>query len=190
MTYPYGPPPVPTRPATLAEPLYDASIGQSVDRFWRKYATFSGRASRSEFWWWFLVSYVVGLVLAGLQLATFGGDIATYTVQSLFEPNLANLLSWGWSLATLVPTLAVGVRRLHDINWSGWWQLLAVPAYLSTFLTPWLLPTPDQLTADPAGVVPQFVVLLLVSQVVFAGSLTLIVLHALQPDSRGVRFDG
>ncbi len=53
----------------LSQPLYGASIGQAVSRFFKKYATFSGRASRSEFWWWYLVFVVVTGVLYAIAVA-------------------------------------------------------------------------------------------------------------------------
>ncbi|WP_297576767.1 DUF805 domain-containing protein [uncultured Deefgea sp.] len=67
-----------------------------------KYADFKGRAVRSEYWWWVLFTVLAGAVLS----------MAGETVSGVF------------SLLTLLPTLAVGARRLHDINRSGWWQLI------------------------------------------------------------------
>ena len=69
-----------------------------------QYAGFSGRAVRSEFWWFFLFQILVVIV------ASFLGS----TISSLV------------SLALLLPALAVGTRRLHDIGRSGWWQLLSL----------------------------------------------------------------
>ncbi|MBZ4212277.1 MAG: DUF805 domain-containing protein [Rhodoferax sp.] len=69
-----------------------------------KYADFSGRASRSEYWWFMLF-----LLLA--SLAT-----------SMISPILSGLFSVG----TLLPALAAATRRLHDTNRSGWWQLIAL----------------------------------------------------------------
>jgi uncharacterized membrane protein YhaH (DUF805 family) len=78
-----------------------------------KYADFSGRARRSEFWWWVLFTIMVGLV-AGIIDAILG----TRTVGGNgLVGSLANL-------ALLLPSLAVGARRLHDTGRSGWWQLL------------------------------------------------------------------
>ena len=48
---------------SLSQPLYGASIGQAITRFFKKYATFSGRASRSEYWWVYLMNSVIGMVL-------------------------------------------------------------------------------------------------------------------------------
>lgn len=75
---------------------------ESVRTCLRKYARFSGRASRAEYWWWVLFC-AVGQWLVGTVNYTLGGVFA---------------------LVTLLPYLAVATRRLHDTNRSGWWQLL------------------------------------------------------------------
>ena len=77
---------------------------QAIKSCLGQYATFSGRASRSEYWWFFLFQVIV------LIIASVLGDIVNLLV----------------SLALLLPALAVGARRLHDIGRSGWWQLLVL----------------------------------------------------------------
>jgi len=79
-------------------------------RFWKKYATFTGRASRSEFWWVELVNFVITVVLD--VLARGAGFFA--------------VIGYLYGLAIIVPSLALGARRLHDIGKSGWWQLIAI----------------------------------------------------------------
>ncbi len=82
-----------------------------------KYVTFSGRARRSEFWWFVLFAMVVGIVLSIIDGALFGYD----------EYGSANaVLSGIFSLAIFLPYIAVGVRRLHDKDMSGWWYLLVL----------------------------------------------------------------
>lgn len=73
-----------------------------------KYATFTGRAARPEFWWFALFSFIVHLVASFIDQLIFGHQI----------------LDGLTSLALLLPSLAVGVRRLHDTGKSGWWLLL------------------------------------------------------------------
>ena len=75
---------------------------QAIKSCLGQYATFSGRAKRSEFWWFFLVQVLV------MVAASMLGDV----------------LNGIASLALLLPALAVGARRLHDIGRTGWWQLL------------------------------------------------------------------
>ncbi|AXH35012.1 DUF805 domain-containing protein [Humibacter sp. BT305] len=123
-----------TTPQTPAVPLdapyYNAPLGEAVSRFWKKYATFSGRASRSEYWWWYLVSVVVNTVF-NILAYVMGG----YGVQmdgAYAAPRIGVILLfvlWGlWGLATIVPGFALLARRLHDTDRSGFWIfLLLVP---------------------------------------------------------------
>ena len=86
------------------------SFAESISACFRKYIVFSGRAQRSEYWWFFLFTFIVSVVL---------GIIAS------FAPVL-QFLEWVFSLAVLLPSLAVTVRRLHDTNRTGWWILLPI----------------------------------------------------------------
>lgn len=81
------------------------------------YANFEGRARRSEFWYYNLLYFIVSLGITILVYVFGEGS----TLGTAF-----NLLSTVLSLGLLVPSLAVGARRLHDINKSGWWQLLSL----------------------------------------------------------------
>jgi uncharacterized membrane protein YhaH (DUF805 family) len=115
---------------------------------WKKFAEFSGRAGRAEYWWFFLVNLLIVTALsmldAGLAMA-MGADTATF---SILVPI--------YSLAVLIPALAVTVRRLHDTNHSGWWVLLSLipligPLVLLIFL---ILPGDsgaNQFGSNPAG---------------------------------------
>ena len=80
------------------------NLGEAIVRFFKKYAVFKGRASRSEFWWWFLtytvVTFVLSLVFRTLRNLTDSGVIAT--VGDSFSSILG--------LVVLVPTIALGVR--------------------------------------------------------------------------------
>lgn len=113
---------------SLTEPLYGASFGQAVARFFRKYATFSGRASRSEYWWWQLATTLVYLLLGvvtvviGLATGELNADGDVFYLSPAF--NLGIALVAVWALVTLIPQIAVTVRRLHDANLSGWLVLL------------------------------------------------------------------
>ena len=82
---------------------------QAVRTCFAKYAAFNGRAARSEFWYWQLF-----LTLAGLIVAILDTSLGLHS-----KP-----LGLIYYLVTLLPTLAVGARRLHDTGRSGWWLLL------------------------------------------------------------------
>ena len=75
-------------------------FGQAVVTCLSKYGTFSGRAKRSEYWWWILFVFIgtLGTSMVGLEQIFF--------------------------VATVLPTWTVGARRLHDVNRSGWWHLI------------------------------------------------------------------
>ena len=103
---------------------------QSIRTCMRKYVNFSGRATRSEFWWFYLFTVLVNLV-ATSQASSFvptllDGQDMTENESSYFLNNFFFLyLSTITSLILLLPSLAVAVRRLHDVGRSGWWILIA-----------------------------------------------------------------
>ena len=75
-----------------------------------RYAVFEGRAGRAEYWWFFLANFLIGLVI---QILAGVSDALV-------------ILSLIYSLALLIPGLAVAVRRLHDTDKSGWWILISL----------------------------------------------------------------
>jgi uncharacterized membrane protein YhaH (DUF805 family) len=140
----------------LSQPLYGATLGQAVSRFFRKYATFTGRASRSEYWWMALALFLITLVPSALltvglvsgithhfgnletyysegadgttvMLGGVGPGIFSDPTAALLIPLGAGLLSLIW-LATLVPSLALSWRRLHDAGLAGPWYFLTLIA--------------------------------------------------------------
>jgi uncharacterized membrane protein YhaH (DUF805 family) len=122
---------MPENAVPLDVPYYGAPITAAFTRFWRKYGVFSGRASRSEFWWWILVAFVVDIVLQIISSATGHTTAsATRTSHSFFigfnDSGPAGIILGLWSLATIIPLLALGARRLHDANISGWFMLFVI----------------------------------------------------------------
>lgn len=84
----------------------------------RKYTVFSGRSRRKEFWMFSLISGIIALGLAFIDIALgldFGSDFGA----------VSGVLSSLYSLGVLVPNVAVTVRRLHDTGRSGWWVLIS-----------------------------------------------------------------
>lgn len=82
----------------------------------KNYCNFEGRATRAEFWWFFLFNFLVGIVF------------------SLFGTKVGPVLSSIWGLAILLPQLGLSIRRLHDINRSGWWILLGLIPLVGTIV--------------------------------------------------------
>ena len=97
---------------------------QNYIKMFRNYATFTGRASRAEFWWAFLMNYIVTFVLQFITrflssiISTIGSSNST--VLALFLA-LSSALSSIYALIIFVPMLALRIRRLHDVDRSGWW---------------------------------------------------------------------
>ena len=87
---------------------------QSIETCFNKYATFSGRASRSEYWFFILFGILGGIVTLIIDVM-----ILDYSIESEYTP--INLI---FSLILIIPSIAVACRRLHDVNKSGWWQLI------------------------------------------------------------------
>jgi uncharacterized membrane protein YhaH (DUF805 family) len=115
----------------LAWPFYGASFGIAVRRFWKKYATFSGRASRSEFWWAYLGTAIVffgaevlfGIIVVAIAIiAHQPGQTQTASQVGLVLSSIVTLALFG----IVIPQLAITVRRLHDTNRSGWYILLGL----------------------------------------------------------------
>jgi uncharacterized membrane protein YhaH (DUF805 family) len=89
--------------------------------FRNKYATFSGRASRSEYWWGYLGYFVIATVL---QIFALVGGIALIDAGELAL--LPGLIALVGIVAMIIPTIAVSVRRMHDTGKSGWMLLILI----------------------------------------------------------------
>lgn len=101
-----APPPVsPSATGRAGDERPMMSFGDAITTCLRKYAEFNGRATRAEYWWFYLFTLLVG----------WGSGIA----------DSSGTLSLLVNLALLLPTIAAAARRLHDTGRSGWWQLIA-----------------------------------------------------------------
>ena len=96
---------------------YHEQVGlrEAVRRAFSNFATFRGRANRGEFWWFVLANFLIAILLSMLDSLLFGSSMGEN-----------GLLSGIWSLVVLIPGLALSVRRLHDTDRSGWWQLIGI----------------------------------------------------------------
>ncbi|MDP3678949.1 MAG: DUF805 domain-containing protein [Methylotenera sp.] len=105
---------------------------ESIRLCFQKYADFNGRAKKPEYWWFFLFCFLVALLLEVV----------------------ASSVSWIFTLATLIPSFAVGSRRLHDTNKSGWFQLLWLIPLLGWIAMIYLLVQESDAEANQYGESP------------------------------------
>ncbi|WP_168203886.1 DUF805 domain-containing protein [Humibacter ginsenosidimutans] len=154
-------------------PYYRAPLPDAFLRFWKKYLVFTGRASRSEYWWWMLVDVLVGLFIQFLGTG----------LQPM--PLISSVLHVAWLLVTAVPLVALTWRRFHDVNLSGWW---AVPGLVAAAYSDIANALGVPLDFDGFG--RQHLVL---GGILFcvsaAGGLMLFVVSLLRPHPAGERFD-
>jgi uncharacterized membrane protein YhaH (DUF805 family) len=119
-------------------------FGQAISSGFSNYVNFSDRACRSEYWFWFLFVIIGNIVTLGIDYA-----IGIQIISSLF------------SLAVLIPGIAIAVRRLHDLDRSGWWILLwFIPIVGWIILLIWFCTKgtdgPNRFGPDPlSGLAPQ-----------------------------------
>ena len=80
---------------------------EAIKTCFGEFMTFGGRARRSEFWWFYLLNFIIGCI---------------------------PFVGWIWGLIVLIPSIAVGIRRLHDTGRSGWWYLLVLVPLVNLLL--------------------------------------------------------
>lgn len=100
-----------------------------------KYATFTGRARRAEYWWFVLFNMLMSIVLSIADAMILG---IGFRAPQGEEPQI---LSGIYSLAVFLPSLAVGARRLHDTGRSGWWLLIWLIPVIGWIVLIWWLAT-------------------------------------------------
>jgi len=118
------------------------SFGEAIKTVLRKYAEFTGRAMRPEFWWWALLNVLVAGALNFFNVIRIGDNAY-----------LGSLLAGLWGIAVLLPYLAVAVRRLRDAGY-GWGHLfwILVPiAGIFVLITLWAQPTKPAVPATTAA---------------------------------------
>jgi uncharacterized membrane protein YhaH (DUF805 family) len=141
--------------APLDWPQYGIGPVAAVKRGFAKYAVFDGRASRSEFWWWYAF-YVVGVSLLAILGGTIGAATAPAGSDSFGVAGIVFFVLAGvFFLGIIVPTLAVGARRLHDGGFSALFLLLLLASSFGggiVLLVLWVLPTsPKAVRFGPPG---------------------------------------
>jgi uncharacterized membrane protein YhaH (DUF805 family) len=110
----------------------------------KRYADFSGRSRRTEFWMWILFQFLIAIAFVILLMMLGGAALtaATDPTQMMAVGGVAVILYLIYllvSLAFFIPSLAVTVRRLHDTNRSGWWIMLFWGPYLLMLVSPFVI---------------------------------------------------
>lgn len=157
---PYAPPPATPALSTLADtgyghdpddmskPLYGATFGQAVIRFFSRYARFKGYSSKSEFWWVYLFDCVVGAAFAFLLFLSFMPILGSVEFEeraneaairagapdAMVPMMLIGLCMFAYWLGTLVPRVALTVRRLRDTGRDWPWIFVAFVPYIGGIL--------------------------------------------------------
>lgn len=103
-------------------------FGQAVSTCFQKYVTFSGRARRSEFWWWQLFVILVAAI------ANIGDNVLGWHYTSSGSAAQVGWLATIVGLLLALPTISVLFRRLHDTGRSGWWWVLSWICCIGTIL--------------------------------------------------------
>ena len=98
---------------------------QAIKSGFSHYVTFSGRACRSEYWFWVLFAAIGGLLTAALDAAIFGYHSGVSPFNGIFD------------LVIFLPGLAVAARRLHDIDRTAWWLLILLTGIGAILLIVW-----------------------------------------------------
>jgi len=106
---------------------------EALQLAFKNYALFSGRSSRGAFWFWILWTIIISAVLGGVDSLLFGK---------------MGYLQGLWNLATFIPAIAIGARRLHDVNRSGWWQLIGITVIGILVLIYWFIKPGHEQTND------------------------------------------
>lgn len=132
------------------------SLGESLTSVFNKYATFTGRARRSEYWWFTICYYAIQFIF---NFATFGMMLGTLSGEMSYNDpsySLFTMASVVIGLGLLLPSLAVTVRRLHDIGKSGWNILwAAIPLIGIIIVLVWMCQDSD-VVANKYGESPKY----------------------------------
>ena len=132
------------------------SLGESLTSVFNKYATFTGRARRSEYWWFTVCYYALGFIFniaqLGMYVQLMSGEIS-YNNPSYIIMLMASVVI---GLGLFLPALAVTVRRLHDIGKSGWnllWSLIPIVGVIIVLV--WMCQDSD-VVANKYGESPKY----------------------------------
>jgi uncharacterized membrane protein YhaH (DUF805 family) len=100
------------------------TFSQAIASGFQNYVVFNGRATRSAFWYFYLFTALVGVAISVVERAIGSSDVLSGF----------GIISLIWSLAIILPTLGLMIRRLHDANHTGWWILIAFLPFIGAIV--------------------------------------------------------
>jgi len=109
------------------------SFPNAIKFGFQRYFDFSGRSTRAEYWWWLLFGVIATSILTFVDM--IAGTMITPTT---------GIISTLFSLVIIIPYIAVTVRRLHDINRSGWWVFLGAVPFGGIVIIVWMCKRGDE----------------------------------------------
>ena len=110
----------------------------AVKEYFTKYFDFNGRTSRATFWWTVLAIFLMTFVVSFVATLIFGAppteNIQTMEDVKAYYTSGSNIIILIWTLLLIIPSIAMSVRRLHDINKSGWFYLLGFVPFVGSII--------------------------------------------------------
>jgi len=133
--------------APTGRPTHMMSFTDAVQNvLMNNYANWDGRASRSEYWWFFLFTFILQLIALPIDIVVFGYD--------MMDPAAFQIVGTIAGLALFFPALCVAVRRLHDLGKSGWWLLIILIPLLGIIVFLIFMATEGEQLSNQYGDVP------------------------------------
>ena len=133
--------------ASVGRPAHMMGFTDAVrNALMNNYVNFNGRASRSEYWWFFLFTMILQFIALPIDIVVLGYD--------MMDPGAIQIVGTIAGLALFLPGLCVLVRRLHDLGKSGWWFLIALIPFLGIIVLLVFMVTEGEQLPNQYGEVP------------------------------------
>ncbi len=133
--------------ASAGRPAHMMGFSDAVrNALMNNYVNFNGRASRSEYWWFFLFTMILQFIALPIDIVVLGYD--------MMDPGAIQIVGTIAGLALFLPSLCVLVRRLHDLGKSGWWFLIALIPFLGIIVLLVFMVTEGEQLPNQYGEVP------------------------------------
>lgn len=134
------------------------NLFSAYKEMFKNYANFNGRSRRSEYWFVVLANFIIMMVAYIIMFIPFLADVINYgepLESSMFTMVIFCVLLMIYGLAVMVPSLAVGVRRLHDTGKSGWYMLMSLIPYIGSIILIVFMATDSQPGVNQYGPNPK-----------------------------------